>query len=1373
MTDSYNPLLEELRQEEEEVDLILQQQALAEREAAGAVADEPLGPEFVPGASEEATAQLEQAEAEQQAEAERSITNTGIAGYEHPGVAFEAIGNTGREVAEGLIDTALGLGSMVEQSPGSPFIGQPFSILQDKWNKANPISQEEPLHSMIRKIAGVAIPSMVGGGLLSGAARSTAIWGTLGGKTKLAADVGMHLGVDAVVTTASTSATDETMATVLNENFGAQIPWGTKTTDSTEVKYWKQMFETAGLSIAGDLLGVVFGFLAKTGKGTKLTAKGDEGLELLANRDIRKIAVETEATRSPALKAIDDQIEELGSLGDELTSEGEQTLQELVFRRKQIEVDELPFEGIKDPEVNKYLTEQIQAEEALRRLEADPQGVKGYDPFIHQPSNPVSKAIPHPKADPIEAVVDITEMRKYPTLNQRPAPIVTESFQKSFMAAADGTERAAQLNGLFSTMPKQIEAIRDGKVLSADDMEEAVNHLTTHILGTDVKAFAKDLNSLKTNLLNGQKFLDDESFIMLSQAFREAFDTIYNPNNIRAASAMIQQAGNTVSDASRVANSMGDFFDVTRQTEIALDNLELVATELRANQYIAGFTLEAKKLIKSTKDNPRVAIKLQEHREAFEEGLRIAKEKARATIETLKDITKNHPEYRKAFTMAFDLTNGDVHTLDKLFRYAENNLGIITKGIYDRNPEIPSLILKGLHGARVNSLLSGVSALRATVGNATLITAKPISAFVGSVSEAIGGDTYMFKRALATYGGFTENLQRAMKVMSNDWKLAVANPQEAMRRGRTDLNFEADGALEVMEAMQEGFRVNGQDGKVALINVAKGLTFWNNNPIVRWGVNAMSSIDGFTNSFMASGSARARAFDELFAQSNGAFKRSEFDQLQRRLYDEAFDANGVLTDKAAKHASSEIALNLDNDLVNGLEVMMKKVPALRSLFLFPRTGLNALELAWSFTPVSRINIGLTKAQRLFRAQTTDEILESLAEHGIDKMDMTAFKALKSEHTGRQIMGSSLVMFAGLMAVNGQMTGNGPQDPAQRRRMLEMGWKPLSIRNPFTGKWHSYKGFEPYAQLLGLANDIVFHSNRVDQAPLEDIRGKLAAAISLNVTNSTFLSGFEPLYSLMAGDETAWGRFTADNINSMLPFAGGRNLLSEVITPQLKDVETEWQYYLANRNKYLFNNQVLLPDALDIYTGEPIKYQEPLTAAVNALLPAFKTNGGMEPWRQWLIGTGWDGLQILQTNPLSGQPITPQEQQWLNNWIAAGLTNKDGSPKPGYPLVELIEKMRNHPHQYWDKKIKEYKRALGDQEQSDFPIKQLVVHRELDRIHRQARKAAWIAFGKTEAGQAATMEGAMKQEIKDKLRKGDVKGAVERQQKYLNIINIAK
>ena len=95
---------------------------------------------------------------------------------------------------------------------------------------------------------------------------------------------------------------------------------------------------------------------------------------------------------------------------------------------KQLDVDELPFkeaDELIDTRVNKHLTEQLQAEESVRRLEADPLGVKGYDPFTHQPSTAISTAIRHPKADPIEAVVDITEINKYTTLNPRPAPIVT------------------------------------------------------------------------------------------------------------------------------------------------------------------------------------------------------------------------------------------------------------------------------------------------------------------------------------------------------------------------------------------------------------------------------------------------------------------------------------------------------------------------------------------------------------------------------------------------------------------------------------------------------------------------------------------------------------------------------------------------------------------------------------------------------------------------------------------------------------------------------------------------------------------------------------------------------------------------------------
>ena len=100
-------------------------------------------------------------------------------------------------------------------------------------------------------------------------------------------------------------------------------------------------------------------------------------------------------------------------------------------------------------------------------------------------------------------------------------------------------------------------------------------------------------------------------------------------------------------------------------------------------------------------------------------------------------------------------------------------------------------------------------------------------------------------------------------------------------------------------------------------------------------------------------------------------------------------------------------------------------------------------------------------------------------------------------------------------------------------------------------------------------------------------------------------------------------------------------------------------------------------------------------------------------------------------------------------------------------------MMNHPKEYWDKKIKEYQKGRGQLDQRDFPIKQFVVHRHLDELHRKARKAAWKAYSKEQAGKAAVLEGAYREDIKERLRRGDVKGAERRQQQLLDIINTAK
>ena len=61
------------------------------------------------------------------------------------------------------------------------------------------------------------------------------------------------------------------------------------------------------------------------------------------------------------------------------------------------------------------------------------------------------------------------------------------------------------------------------------------------------------------------------------------------------------------------------------------------------------------------------------------------------------------------------------------------------------------------------------------------------------------------------------------------------------------------------------------------------LSNYNGNPIVRFGMNAMTAIDGFSKSMSASMSANARAYDQLFSETNGAIdEKTDFEKLSQR-----------------------------------------------------------------------------------------------------------------------------------------------------------------------------------------------------------------------------------------------------------------------------------------------------------------------------------------------------------------------------------------------------------------------------------------------------------------------------------------------------------
>mgnify|MGYP003111998651 CR=1 FL=1 len=1232
-------------------------------------------------------------------------------------VENDLIGRHFPGVVKGLEDVvsagsipALGVADFISDAVGLV----PWLKPIDNWWDKNSPRHAHPAHTLARDASSIIIPTMYGGSVITGSLKGATSSMTMPSYIRTLGNVAAWTGVDtSVAAISSHSTTDDNMGAVLGNWLGWDVPWATRSSDSPDIRYKKNVFEAALLSGSVELLGATFAFARKT----KLIPRDGTAAEVVARR--------TEAAAkydNPLSEAVDSSVE----------------------ARKAAQLDEM--------------------EQAIK---ADPTGKK-YNSFVNDLGpDDAGRAVINTQPDPLMAKVHHTQIQNnIDTVNGRAVAVVDEGFNRDFLHAIDGNSRAKQLDKLFDSISPNVDAVVNERTIKAEQMNRAVDNLTNAIHGKDLslKEFEFIVDDMKTTVFNSNQILDEEQWVIASQAFKNAYDKLFDPNQMRASAMLTQQAGDNVADTAAAVKMLGEQVDTTRQMNIIFDKLNLLGQEVGINQYIVKKAREYQKL-KEAGDINSVLQWLKKTGPEFDDYIKDVKVKGNKLNETLKDIAENNPHYYKAFVEAYDATNGSVDELHKLQRLAEENIGFIKKGFIDMNPKVPSQLIKQLHAARINGILSGLAPARALLGNATMTAIKPAAIMAGALSQ---GDIAAFKRATWVFGGIEENFRRGLKVMKRDWDLAVKNPEAAMLRGRTDLKQAKLDQFEYMNSVSQAWETEGAYGwqaKTGLWNLTKGVSWWNNNKFIRWGTNALFAIDGMTNSFMASGVARARAYDSLAKDFNGAVNFKAFQAKQKDLYAQAFDSTGLLTDTAAKYASQEIALNLDNEMVKAFQDFLDYVPAARGLFLFPKTGANSVQLGWTFNPLSSVfKVELPKVKKVFNATTDAEKLEALANHGIEISKggnwKEAFNSLKYEYIGRQLMGSTLVMAVGTWALLGNMTGNGPQDGAERQRMLRMGWQPRSIKNPITGDWHSYEGFEPFASLMGLTSDVVYQSNRIDQAVQEDLFRKIAFSVSMNITNDTFISGFKPLVDMLTSDPTAFQRYLAQQFDqTFIPFRGIRSILNNAISPGLRDVNNDFMSYLANANKFIMptGEDAMLPELVDVFTGKPIKAYEKLTQAGNALLPTFKVNGDMEPWRQWLLSTGWDSMSRLRVNKFTKQPLSAHDRHFINNWIGKNAN-----------LKGQIIKLMTENDGYFQRKMKEYGKVKGK-----VPVKDWIVHRELDRILDSAYDAAWYQLEAYNAEQGYSTQGRELKMLKHELRRGDSKAALETRKRLKALHNMAK
>jgi len=338
------------------------------------------------------------------------------------------------------------------------------------------------------------------------------------------------------------------------------------------------------------------------------------------------------------------------------------------------------------------------------------------------------------------------------------------------------------------------------------------------------------------------------------------------------------------------------------------------------------------------------------------------------------------------------------------------------------------------------------------------------------------------------------------------------------------------------------------------------------------------------------------------------------------------------------------------------------------------------------------------------------------------------------------------------AMAGNIRGNGHYNASRRTKERDQfGYQPKTIN--IGGKWVSYKGIPGVEQVLSIIGDMAYYSNDVDEHTLTSWNSKLTWTIASSFLNETPLQGLEPLIAATNGDMSGWNRLIANSLRSTIPASGGLGVLSNAITSSQKDLEGEIHEYIANRLPIASS---YLPERIDIWTGEPLNdIDNPILRGLNAISP-FQVSGTAEPWRIWLLESGWDGISMLKKDSTGSYSYTAKERELINQYIGEQQMYK-----------KLKRLMNSSAYKEDLKQLKILRSSNADlfNDKIELKTKMLPLYKELDQIVRNAQLIAEQRLLTERPDVVSTIRA--QQHANFKMKQGDVKGASQIQKNTLD------
>ena len=219
---------------------------------------------------------------------------------------------------------------------------------------------------------------------------------------------------------------------------------------------------------------------------------------------------------------------------------------------------------------------------------------------------------------------------------------------------------------------------------------------------------------------------------------------------------------------------------------------------------------------------------------------------------------------------------------------------------------------------------------------------------------------------------------------------------------------------------------------------------------------------------------------------------------------------------------------------------------------------------------------------------------------------------------------------------------------------------------------------------------------------------------------------------------------------MIPQSGQLGVISNAITSTQKDIQSSTIKYIQNKIPIASS---FLPDQIDIWTGTPLNdIDNPFLRILNALNP-IKISGTEEPWRKWLLTTGWDGLSRLKKDSTGSYEYSEVEREQIYKYIGEMQLYK-----------KLIPLMNNKEYKKQIGLLRAHRVSGGDLDNDLIKLKtqRLPLFKEIDKIIKDAQLEAEKRLLRDRPDIANTI--LVQQQVDKKMTLGDVQGAHDMQSK---------